>query len=440
MQRIKQIPGWVWLVLAVAVVWRTVLLSSNAVSFHADEAVVGLMARHINQGKDIPTFFYGQAYMGSLDALWTAFIFCFTGETVAGLRLGQSLLYVATLLVVIGLALRLSRGQKDRAHIGLIAGLLFAVPSVTLTLYTTATLGGYGETLLIGNLMLLVTYEIRYGKLRRPMRAWAALGALAGLGWWTNNLIAVYALPVALILLRGMKAGEWRFLGYAALTFMIFSLPWWLYNLRNDWASIRFLLEGYSADADAPRSTLGDRLLGFLLIGLPALFGVRWPWSPDYWPGQIEALAVLVVYLALLVRGLGMALRQTDAARYLWAVVGGFIALFLLSSFGTDSTGRYLIPLIAPITLLLALELGRWRSRLLAYALVLALIAVNVAGTAAAVRDHPTGLTTQADPSTDISNAYDTLVLDFLSGRDGYATYWVAYRLAFLSHEEVILP
>ena len=36
--------------------------------FNADEAIVALMARHINQG-NIPVFFYGQAYMGSLDAM-----------------------------------------------------------------------------------------------------------------------------------------------------------------------------------------------------------------------------------------------------------------------------------------------------------------------------------------------------------------------------------
>ena len=39
--------------------------------FNADEAIVALMARHINQG-NIPIFFYGQSYMGSLDAILVA--------------------------------------------------------------------------------------------------------------------------------------------------------------------------------------------------------------------------------------------------------------------------------------------------------------------------------------------------------------------------------
>jgi len=53
--------------------------------FNADEAIVALMARHINQG-NIPVFFYGQAYMGSLDpmlvaiGLFALFKVCYTSE------------------------------------------------------------------------------------------------------------------------------------------------------------------------------------------------------------------------------------------------------------------------------------------------------------------------------------------------------------------------
>ena len=58
-------------ILAAAAGWKLILLSMNAFPFNADEAVVALMARHALQG-NIPIFFYGQAYMGSLDALLVA--------------------------------------------------------------------------------------------------------------------------------------------------------------------------------------------------------------------------------------------------------------------------------------------------------------------------------------------------------------------------------
>src|SRR5579859_564986 len=68
------LSGWL-LVLGAALALRVIVLASGAVSFHSDEAVVALMARHINQGLPIPAFFYGQAYMGSLDALVVGFGF-----------------------------------------------------------------------------------------------------------------------------------------------------------------------------------------------------------------------------------------------------------------------------------------------------------------------------------------------------------------------------
>ncbi len=51
----------------VAIILKIVLLSAGVIPFNADEAVVALMARHITMGAR-PLFFYGQAYMGSLDA------------------------------------------------------------------------------------------------------------------------------------------------------------------------------------------------------------------------------------------------------------------------------------------------------------------------------------------------------------------------------------
>ena len=55
------------LTLALAAALKTGLVMANVIPFNADEAVVALMARHILQGER-PVFFYGQAYLGSLDA------------------------------------------------------------------------------------------------------------------------------------------------------------------------------------------------------------------------------------------------------------------------------------------------------------------------------------------------------------------------------------
>ena len=73
-----------------AAVYRIVILATGAVQFNADEAVVGLMARHILLG-EIPVFFWGQAYMGSLDAILVAAGFSVFGSQVWVIRLVQVL-------------------------------------------------------------------------------------------------------------------------------------------------------------------------------------------------------------------------------------------------------------------------------------------------------------------------------------------------------------
>ncbi|MFN8449576.1 MAG: glycosyltransferase family 39 protein [Anaerolineae bacterium] len=181
-------------VLVVTLIGRAILLASGTVSFHSDEAVVGLMARHILQGER-PVFFYGQAYMGSLDAWLIAVGFAVLGESVLTIRIVESLLYLLIVASGYAAALRIS----GRVIVAAVAALVFAVPNVLLAVYTTATLGGYNETLLLGNLILLLGWDVSH-EYRRSLWRWALLGLCAGVGWWTNGLIIAYALPVGVLI------------------------------------------------------------------------------------------------------------------------------------------------------------------------------------------------------------------------------------------------
>lgn len=421
-------PGWL-AVLILAALWRAVILASGAVSFHSDEAIVGLMARHINQGRPIPVFFYGQPYMGSLDPLLVSLAFRLLGESVLSIRLVQSALYLAVVATTMLLAHRLSGSR----WIASAAGLLVALPPVVMTLYTTISLGGYGETLLIGNLLLLIGFDLS----RDPGSRWRwlAAGGLFGLGWWTNSLIVAYMLPLAILLVPLWRHWPWPSVVGAALAFFVFSAPWWLYNLSNDWQSIRFLLSGFQSTATAPHIGLADKLFGLLLLGVPALIGARFSWTSTYWPGPLS-VPLAILYAALLVTAI-----RFRRARFLLAMVAGFALVFVLSSFGVDATGRYLLPLVAPLAILIAVRIGDFRAAI-QWVILAVLVGVNVLGTVIALRTVPPGLTPQFDPATDFTNDSDLAVIDFLKqhgAQYGYTTYWVAYRLAFLSGEMVIL-
>ena len=98
---------------------KGLLLALDAVPFNADEAVVALMARHILQGER-PWFFYGQAYMGSLDAYLVAGAFRVLGERVLAIRLVQLTLFVATLLTSYSVVLRLTGGRHTATLVALL--------------------------------------------------------------------------------------------------------------------------------------------------------------------------------------------------------------------------------------------------------------------------------------------------------------------------------
>jgi 4-amino-4-deoxy-L-arabinose transferase-like glycosyltransferase len=434
-----------------AMALKGLLLALDAVPFNADEAIVALMARHI-LGGERPWFFYGQAYMGSLDAYLIAGAFSLLGESVLAVRIVQMFLFAATLLTSYVVTRRFTNSPRT----ALLTVLLLAFPPVLLTLYTTVSLGGYGEALLIGNLLLWLGHRLgREDQNRRWL--WLTWGLMAGFGFWAFGLVLVYAIPVGLYLLvqplrRSEEQTALPFTFYAirialaTLGLAIGSLPWWLGNLDQVDAGVSELLGTAvrsTATAGGFLANVAARVFNFVVLGLSALFGLRFPWSvhgPPLWLG--------VPALALYLGGLGFALRRCRESRpdyvLLWGICSTLLTGFVLTPFGGDPSGRYFLPLCLPLSIFTANavvslqeRVGRWVWLLLAVVL-----AFNLVGTAQAALNNPPGITTQFDPISQVDHrAYDELMA-FLRAHGatrGYTNYWVAYPLAFLSKEEIIL-
>jgi 4-amino-4-deoxy-L-arabinose transferase-like glycosyltransferase len=445
--------GWLLLVLLLALGGRALLLLSGSVSFHSDEATVGLMARHILDGAR-PTFFYGQAYMGSLDAWLIALGFRLFGESVLTIRLVQSGLYLLVVATGFALAWRMSGNRL----LALVTGLLLAVPPVNFVLYTTATLGGYNELLLLGQMALLLGFGITQS---HAYWRWLALGVVVGLGWWTHGLIAVYALPLAGVILVSAWRERigWRKLligiGLGLVGFILGGLPWWVWNAANDNAALgNYLPSGASTfaadEATAQANAPVQRLLGLLLLGVPALLGFRFPWATDYF-----GVPVGLVILLLLIVALYRWLRGTHPLRpggrlLLLGMLLCFGGIYLGTRFQADPTGRYLLPLSLPVMILLAslivgliqvAEPGRFTRirQIIGIALLVGIVGFQAAGQWSAAQQQP-GITTSFDPLSHLPNVFDAELIAFLEMNDlrhGYASYWQTMRLAFLSGERL---
>jgi len=439
-----RLAGWIAIGLPVlAVLFKLGLLSAGVFPFNSDEAIVGLMARPTLRG-EWPIFFYGQAYMGSLDASLAAAGFALFGERVLIIRLIQAVLYSGTVWTTILLARRMFDSQLA----GVAAGLLLAIPATNVTLYTTVSLGGYGEALLLGNLILLAAWDasgagVRLGRV-------AILGFLAGLGFWTFGLTLVYTLPalfVVLWALRGRRrARQLKSILILAAAGLLGVAPVILWAGNHGLPALLSELAGSAIAGTAGAGAL--RLLhnarNLLLFGSTVLFGLRPPWDvrPLFAPGLVLAVAFwLVVALAAIRRRLPPAVRPGGV------LVSGVAVLtllgYLLTPFGGDPSGRYFLPL----SIVLAIIAGGFTARAswprlarVRWALLAGLVVFQFGTNLAAAVQAP-GFTTQFDAATRIDHGYDDDLIAFLKSVDatrGYSTYWVGYPLAFESREEII--
>jgi 4-amino-4-deoxy-L-arabinose transferase-like glycosyltransferase len=439
-----------WLIPALGIAFlglglKAALLAAGAFPFNADEAIVGLMARHILRGQ-WPIFFYGQAYMGSLDAVLVALAFALFGEGVLAIRLVQVALYLGTILTT-GLLARRIFGSHQIA-IG--AALLVAIPSVNATLYTTVSLGGYGEALLIGNLLLLISLGI----VENPEPLWPYLlfGLLGGLGVWAFGLVLVYLLPAGALLVgvawrEGTAKARLARLLLLLTGLLVGALPILLWAISKGGEAVVSELFGAAiagVSSGSGASLLWQRLVNLILFGSTVVTGLRPPWDVRWLALPLAPLA-LGFWLAALAYAF-LVLRRRNKGRtgrwLLMAVVAVLLLGYLVTPFGVDPSGRYFLPLIVPMAILGAEMLfSALQKRWLAWFVLGVVLLFNLWGTMQCALRNPPGITTQFDAVARIDHAYDGELIDFLEEhgeRRGYTNYWVAYPLAFQSQEQLI--
>jgi 4-amino-4-deoxy-L-arabinose transferase-like glycosyltransferase len=421
--------------------------------FNADEAIVALMARHINQG-NIPVFFYGQSYMGSLDAMLVAIGFRIFGEEVWVIRLVQSLLYIGTVFTTMILANRLLKSQRATLY----AGLIMAVPPINVALYSTVSLGGYGEMLLVGNLLILgglsIVQQIRDSESVIDSKLYLGLflwGIGAGFGFWIIGLTVVYSLPlVILIFWYLIKKTSWKAI-LPGLVFLaggiIGSAPWWFSSVQTGNLAIIHEIAGSAIKATTTGSWILkplQRTLNLFIFGGTALIGLRPPWDIRWLMLPLIPI-ILIFWISVLIFNVKKVIEsEGDIGLKTLALMGLVLtAGFILSPYGDDPSGRYFLPLMMPMSIFGAnlLKTQFPKKRILEYVTILLVLVFNFGGILQATKMNPPGITTQFDKVAQVDQRYMGELIEFLQDnqiRAGYSNYWVSYPLAFLSGEEMI--
>ena len=349
---------------------------------NGDLAIVQMMVRDMTTGGVIPAFFYGQAYMGSLEPIVNAAFHLLFGRTAFGTELGTAFFLVLMAVAVVRMA---RRAGGDWAGVAALA--FCVVGPMPFVHYAVSPRGGYGVLLFTtAGLLDIGAQLICEERHENRCRTWGAFaaGLLAGIGFWCNQLVFPAAAAVALgvLLLAPALLARARFWLASVLGFAAGSAPFWVWNARNGWESFKMAGSLVAEPAVAARNL-------HLLIAerLPMLLGVNPPYASRPLAFAISAAFLLLALLALRVfaplpRRIHPDERpQPTGAKVQIALCLAFLVVFLgcflCSHFAVFQTPRYLLPVLPVFAVLAGVSCSspRFRSaNLLAVALLLLLV------------------------------------------------------------------
>src|SRR5215203_451162 len=177
-------------IVTVVVLFRSaVFVFWERAHFDADQAITGLMAKHLAEGRAFPVFWYGQSYMLAVESWLAAPLFIIAGVSVTALKLP---------LLVVNIAIALLLWRAFAGEMGLqpttaiVPALFFGLPAAGTAARFVEANGGNVEPLLY--ILLIWTFR------RRPL----ICGLVFGLGFLHREftLYGVLAL-LAIETLRG---------------------------------------------------------------------------------------------------------------------------------------------------------------------------------------------------------------------------------------------
>src|SRR5881396_3285728 len=174
---------------------RFVILLTSQTHVHSDEAIIGLMAKHILEGRYFPFYMYGQHY--NAGAAWEAYpaaiVFAFFGVGVISLK---SCIVVLSLLCLF-LFYRMCLALYDQ-HAAVLATIVFAFAPPLLKWHFQVR--GYSWYFLSIPLLTILFLSIQSApNPRRPL--FLLFGIVSGLSIWSLELGIAFNVALWIVLL-----------------------------------------------------------------------------------------------------------------------------------------------------------------------------------------------------------------------------------------------
>ncbi len=402
---------------AAGIVLRVMILTGPLGALESDEAVSGLIARHMLDG-DFTPMYWLSPYGGTLESAVAAAVFAVVGSSVLALKLTTLGVFIVAGVLTWRVG---TRTVGPRA--ALVGAALYWVFPAYLVWWTTKARAYYGMGVLLGLVVLLLVLRLR----ERDSRVDAAvLGLALGLGWWTTPGVVLIALP-ALVWLVARRPAILRLALFAVPGLVLGLAPWVAWNARNGWLSLEFGPgAGYT-------STYAGRLEHLFVHVLPTWLGMRVPFSLEWVAGPLLGWAVVVPAIAAFV--VALVRRKEDGLEPLLVVAAAFPLLYAFSTYTYYFAEPRYVVYVAPV---LALLLGRALATPLATVVAVGFaVGLSILGLGRMEDDRlfqPDAV--EGRPAGDLKPAIDRLERE--GERYVLADYWIAYRLSFESAERII--
>jgi 4-amino-4-deoxy-L-arabinose transferase-like glycosyltransferase len=308
----RQHAPFLGLIIIIAAARITILLASQT-HVHSDEAIIGLMAKHILEGRYFPFYMYGQAY--NAGAAWEAYLaaiaFAFFGVSVISLKsciVGLSLLCLC-------LFYRMCLALYDK-RTALLAVIVFVLTPSLLKWHFQVR--GYSWYFLSIPLLTLLFLSIR----STPNRRWPLFllfGIVSGLSIWSLELGIAFnvALGILLLVRRNLSFNNAL---VALVGFIVGYAPAIVFNLTHHFANWNAVREKTGGSGLSVLFHPGS-LPQIFLAEMPKFFGV----DTVLWYYPETPVSGFVFYMvALLAAGVAVWPFIRSPSRIVAAVRGGF--------------------------------------------------------------------------------------------------------------------
>jgi len=414
-------------------------------AFDSDQAIVGLMAKHVAEARAFPATFYGQSYMLAVEAYLAAPLFMVGGASVPLLKLPLLAINaaVAALLVVL-----LTRECGLRPGVALLASAFFTLCPPVAGAQLVAAMGGSVEPFLYVLLIWLTR--------RQP----GLCGAVAGVGV-LHREFSLYGLMAMLAIELAREWRQWRpFLARLMSTLVAFVAVLAIGNAAIRIGDVfgpelpRFELAAQSSNVAAVGARFGcviptevaPNLLWLVGHNLPTLAGTHVRGRDEFFVGPSTDAAPLV--WGALWAGLLLALvRATTVSwqsrlpvppflAFLGLVGGQALAAYTISCGARDPTlVRYTL-----LALLIPVAVAAWHLRVEPVRAVrrvtVVLLATWMVWSAAR---HGSVVRGYLERPPETPQSLLAAELQRLGVRYGRAPYWTAHYVTFLSGEHIRL-